>query len=170
MSHTVHINPLRWFTDGEGGLEFVESFGTPVPADLLEEARAASYPGVGDVLAVLRGEGLSARCWFTLWVDGAEVPDPLPARPGSADGDHLGGFAVAVAGERKRIGADEPASGLTFRAPGAGAAERAVAALAEAFGPQVMWAGDVGDVVVVPPGLTAAQVRERRIGCDMADS
>ncbi|MET7300604.1 hypothetical protein [Embleya sp. NPDC005575] len=170
MSHTVHINPLRWFTDGEGGLEFVESFGTPVPADLLEEARAASYPGVGDVLAVLRGEGLSARCWFTLWVDGAEVPDPLPARPGAADGDHLGGFAVAVAGERKRIGADEPTSGLTFRAPGAGAAERAVAALAEAFGPQVMWAGDVGDVVVVPPGLTAAQVRERRMGCDMADS
>ncbi|MFE3204645.1 hypothetical protein [Embleya sp. NPDC059237] len=170
MSHTVHINPLRWFTDGEGGLEFVESFGTPVPADLLEEARAASYPQVGDLLGVLRGEGLSARCWFSLWVDGAEVADPLPERPGGGDGDHLGGLALAVAGERKRIGADEPASGLTCRAPGEGAVERAVVALAEAFGPQVMWAGDVGEVVVVPPGWTADRVRRGRAGCDMADS
>jgi hypothetical protein len=170
MSHTVHINPLRWFTDGEGGLEFVESFGTPVPADLLEEARAASYPGVGDLLAVLRGEGLSARCWFSLWIDGTEVRDPLPERPGAVDADYLGGLAVAVAGARQRMGADDPASGLTCRSPGKGAAERAVAALAEAFGPQVMWAGDAGDVVVVPPGLTAEQVAARRTGCHMADS
>ncbi|WP_406280126.1 hypothetical protein [Embleya sp. NBC_00896] len=170
MSSTVHINPLRWFTDGEGGLEFVESFGTPVPADILEEARAASYPGVGDLLAVLRSEGLSARCWFSLWVDGAEVPDPLPERPGAGDRDRLGGLAVAVAGDRKRMGAEDPASGLTCRAAGEGAVERAVAALAEAFGPQVMWSGDIGDIVVVPPGWTAQQVRDRRVGCDMADS
>ena len=169
MSRTVHINPLRWFTDGEGGLEFVESFGTPVPADLLEEARAAHYPDVGEVLAVLRAEGLAARCLFDLMVDGAHVVDPLPGREGGPPGDHLGGLSVAVAGERLRVRADEPASGLTCRAPAEGAVERAVAALADAFGPQVIWAGEIGDVLVVPPGLPADRVREGLTGCDLAD-
>lgn len=169
MSRPVHINPLRWFTDGEGGLEFIESFGTPVPADLLEEARAAHYPDVGEVLAVLKAEGLAARCLFALSVDGVLVADPLPGRDERPPGDHLGGLSIAVAGERQRVRGDEPASGLTCRAPAEGAAERAVSALADAFGPQVIRAGGIGDLLVVAPGSAPDRVRARRTGREPAD-
>ncbi|MDI2132123.1 hypothetical protein [Yinghuangia seranimata] len=157
MSLTVHVNSLRWFVENQGGAEFLRSFGDPLDDDAVEAARTVAYPDAARLVGTLRAASVGAECWFTLDDEGA---DALEARPGP-DAVSLGELSLSVGGNDDRIPGHVAVTGLTCRAPQPEAIARAAAALAEAFGPQVVWDDGLADVMVVHPGATVAEVRTR---------
>ncbi len=173
----VHVNALRWFVERDGGAEFVRACGDQVHDDMVRRALETDYPAALQVLATLRASGLGADYWFT--VDAAADPQATAEAEAEAagaveavrsdasgPGESLGGLTLSVDGAMgdapgEAIAAQAAVTGLTCTGGDDGAIAVAAAALAEAFGPQVVWDADLDAVVVVDAGMTPDQVRSR---------
>lgn len=164
-TRAVHVNALRWFVERDGGAEFVGSHGDVPDDDVVARALAATYPDTLGVLTTLGASGVRADCWFTVAEAGeaAAVTAVEKVRgAGPVPGASLGGLNLAVGGEDTGpIAARAVVTGLTCTGPDDEALARAAVALAEAFGPQVVWDACLADVMLVDAGMTHDQVRAR---------
>ncbi|NUU20577.1 MAG: hypothetical protein HOV68_03530 [Streptomycetaceae bacterium] len=158
MSRTVHVNALRWFAERDGGAEFVRSHGDALDDEALTRSLTAPYPDALQIVSTLRAAGVGADCWFTL-ADTTGGTGPVLAS--DAAPVSLGGLSLSVGGDRERIAAHVAVTGLTCREPDDEAITRAALALAQAFGPQVIWDDTLADVMLVHPDTPPDHVRTR---------
>ncbi|WP_436770683.1 hypothetical protein [Yinghuangia sp. YIM S09857] len=157
MSTTVHVNSLRWFAEQDGGAEFVRSHGDHLADETIVRAQALAYPDAIRVVTTLREAGVGADCWFTL-----SAPDTAQGllEPGSGTAS-LGGLSLSVGGERELISSHAAVTGLTCTGPDDEAIARAAAAMARAFGPQVVWDDGLADVMLVDSDTPIETIRAR---------
>jgi hypothetical protein len=177
---TVHVNSLRWFASAAGGTEFVRAHDDGLDDATVALALTTPYPGAQHVLRTLEAAGVAADCWFV--VDGSSGAVPADgasggtvngsitrALPPVSDDVPLGGLTLVVGDDadrdgspdRTRLAPDAAIAGLICDAPAPDAIPRTAQALADAFGPQVVWADDLTEVMLVRPGMTVDQVRAR---------
>lgn len=177
---TVHVNSLRWFASAAGGTEFVRAHDDGLDDATVSLALTTPYPSAKHVLRVLEAAGVGADCWFI--VDGPlDAERTESASVGPTDGAltralppvsgdaPLGGLTLVVGDEadrgdspdRRRVAPDAAVAGLICDTPAPDAIPRTAQALADAFGPQVVWADDLAEVMLVRPGMTVDQVRTR---------
>lgn len=154
MSATVHINPLRWFAERDGGPEFVRTHGNVLPDAAIRDALATPYPEARQVVTALRI--VRTTHLFTLSFDAPE-PSPTPA----VDTPTLGAVSLAVPGNRDLIPPQATVTGLTCTAPDDEAVILAARALADTVGPQVVWDDTLTDVMLVDPDSPLADIRAR---------
>lgn len=157
MSSTVHVNSLRWFAEKDGGAEFVRSHGDHLDDEAIDRARSVAYPDALQVVTTLRAAGVGADCWFTLAAPDTEH-GVLRSTPDTAS---LGGLSLSVGGDRDHISAQVAVTGLTCTGPDTEAIARAAAALAQAFGPQVVWDDGLADVMLVDADMPIDDIRAR---------